>query len=67
MDDEHRETKAQTAEELLAAAARMPGVADLMALYQEQARVVAGVNVYMMRPRPHGVLSAGTGTPGLAS
>jgi hypothetical protein len=66
MYHEHPEAKAQTVDELLAAAARMPGVADLLALYQQQARIVEAANMYIIRPSPQSVLSAGTGTPSLA-
>jgi hypothetical protein len=67
MQDDRRKTTGTSPAELLAAAAQMPGVADLMALYEQHARVVAAANMYMVQPRPQGTLSAGTASPGLTS
>lgn len=65
MADNQQVVHAPTADELIAAAATKPGVADLMAMYQQQAKVVAAANQYMVRPRPTGVVSSGTATPGI--
>lgn len=60
-----RQPEGPSSAELLNAAAELPGVTHLMALYEQQARVVAAANVYLVPTRPHVIVSVGTGAPGL--
>jgi hypothetical protein len=59
------QTEGPTSAELLAAAAALPGVTQLMALYEQHARVVAATNVYMVPTRPHVIVSVGAGAAGV--
>jgi hypothetical protein len=52
--------------DLLDAAAAMPGVADLMRLYEQNARVVRTAAAFMEQTRPQVVVTAGAGTTSIA-
>jgi hypothetical protein len=66
MADESGVQSSNRVAELIAAAAAMPGVADLMALYEQQARIVAAASMFIQSAQPQVVVTAGADTSSVA-
>jgi DUF1680 family protein len=52
----------ESVSDLLAAASAMPGIADLMRVYEQHAETVAASKVYTDRTKPQLVITAGAST-----